>query len=114
VRVLDLPAPPDSASEEQPPWRVVAHSKKVVQGWLDLCQQIPNNAVRCYEWLQAHPMRRIPGRCYTLKHSRYAGCWAFEIGSGQRVYYKPKEDTREVLVFYAGPHPIKIPSPPKE
>jgi len=56
----------------------------------------------------------IPGRGYELKHKQYAGAWCYEIGSGQRVYYKLRPDSQEILVYYAGPHPRKAPYPPAE
>ena len=58
-------------------------------------------------------MTGIPRRCYALKHKHYAGCWAFEIGSGERIYYKPRTEKREVVVYYAGPHPTAVPYPPE-
>jgi hypothetical protein len=94
------------------PWTLKAHSKRILKGWLELCNALPENAARCYGWLRADPMRRITGRCYPLRHKGYAGAWAYEIGSGHRVYYVPKEDSRQVLVYYAGPHPPKVPCPP--
>lgn len=75
--------------------------------------QIPANARRCFLWLGADPMRRIPGRCYELKHKQYRGVWCFEIGGGQRVYYMIRAESRTVLVYYAGPHPSKAPYPPE-
>ena len=58
-------------------------------------------------------MGRIPLRCYPLKGKAYAGQWCYEIGSGDRLYYKPDEETKVCTVWYAGPHPKKgIPNPP--
>ena len=109
----ELPHPNESASTPSSGWSVVAHNKAVIRGWSAICKQINENAVRCYEWLRATPTRRIPGRCYPLRHSGYTGCWGFEVGSGQRVYYRPDEARKTVLVYYAGPHPSRVPRPPE-
>src|SRR4051812_1203129 len=78
-------------------WVLVAQNKKVLKGWRELCSQIRENATRCYVWLRNDPTRHIPGRCYEMKHKHYAGAWAYEVGSGQRVYYKIRYESREVL-----------------
>ena len=113
---LEIPRPSAESSGEPTRyrWTLVGRNKKVINGWRKLCEQIHENAVRCYDWLRTDPTRRIPGRCYPLKHKNYAGAWAYEIGSGQRVYYKLRPDTREVLVYYAGPHPSEAPYPPAD
>src|SRR5579864_5009403 len=84
VTWLEVPAP-KQASAEGPSnrWALVANNKNVLRGWQDLCQQIPKNALRCYDWLREDPTRKIPGRCYELKHKHYEGAWCYEIGSGQ-------------------------------
>lgn len=102
--------PPSPAESDE--WVVLAARKSVLEGWELLCRQMNSNAQRCYEWLTRHPMRPIGGRCYALKGKAYAGCWCYEIGSGERVYYRPDETRREVVVYYAGPHPAKVPYPP--
>jgi hypothetical protein len=74
----------------------------------------PQNAINAYDWLRMHATKPLPGRCYALKHKNYAGCWCYEIGSGNRLYYKPDEVTKRAIVYYAGPHPKGgIPTPPK-
>ena len=112
VSSLGIEPPRGSVAEIQQSWSLTAHNKKVLRGWETLCQQLPENAVRCYEWLRRHPTERIPGRCYQLKHKHYAGGWCFEIGSGQRIYYKLRPEHNDVLLYYAGPHPAKVPHPP--
>jgi len=59
-------------------------------------------------------MKPINGRCYALRHQHYAGVWSYEVGSGDRIYYRPDEARRRVLVYYAGPHPAKVPYPPED
>jgi len=65
----DSPAPvleisvPEGIATVQRPWSLVAHNKKVIKGWEALCQELPENSVRCFNWLRADPMRKIPGRC---------------------------------------------------
>ena len=109
---FELRPPGETADSAERPWGVTAYNKKVLRGWEELCKQIPENVGRCYCWLRKHPTERIPGRCYGLKHKFYAGAWCYEVGSGQRVYYKPRPEQHDVLVYYAGPHPSKVPCPP--
>lgn len=104
--------PPPGANVGEPPWTLTAHSKKVIRGWQELCLELPENAARCYEWLRADPTKRISGRCYPLRHKNYQGCWAYEIGSAERIYYKLREEQHDVLIYYAGRHPSKVPYPP--
>ena len=110
---LQLPEPKGPGPVVSDPWVLIAHCKRTLKGWRLLCEQIQENAQRCYDWLRADPTRRIPGRCYELKHKHYIGVWCYEVGSGQRVYYKPRRESHDVLVYYAGPHPTKVPYPPK-
>lgn len=105
---------PGSATRDAGTWKPIGHNRRVLAGWNLLCRQIPENAIRCYDWLREHPTKAIRGRCYELKYKQYAGVWCFEIGSGQRVYYKLRQNSREVLVYYAGPHPWKVPCAPAE
>ena len=59
-------------------------------------------------------MKRMPGRCFPLRYSKYSGHWCYEIGAGDRLYYKPDEAAKKVTVWYAGSHPKnRIPVPPK-
>ncbi len=112
---LTLPRPEHAATGATENWRLIAHDRRVVEGWRLICQQIPGNALRCYNWLSAHPTERIPRRCYELKHKNYTGAWGYEVGSAQRVYYKPRPENRDVLIYYAGPHPKRgIPYPPTD
>jgi hypothetical protein len=111
--VLVNPAGP-AAQQETGGWKLVAYSRAASKGWGVLCHQLPENAIRCYNWLSEDPERRIPKRCYPLKHKHYAGVWGYEIGPGQRVYYRVRHEAREVLVYYAGAHPKHVPYPPKE
>ena len=60
-----------------------------------------------------HAMKPIRGRCYALKGKKKAGCWCYEIGSGDRVYYKPDDASKTAKVYYAGSHPNDAPDPPK-
>jgi hypothetical protein len=108
---LDLTRPA-TVEALDPPWTLVAHNKRVLQSWNVLCENTRENASRCYQWLSQHATTPIPRRCYPLKGSAYAGCWAFEIGSGDRVYYKPDESAKRAVIYYAGPHPRKAPEPP--
>jgi hypothetical protein len=111
---LELTAP---AKGEPPksPWTVVGHNKNVLKAWERLAQNTPRNVINCYDWLRRDPMRPIPGRCYALKGKQNQGCWGYEIGRGDRVYYRPDEAAKKVTVYYAGPHPKRgIPLPPED
>ena len=110
-RGLDLVAP-EKGDPPESPWRLIAHNKRVLNGWTKLARAKPANAINCYDWLRRDPMRRRPGRCYPLKGRKYSGCWCYEIGSGDRVYYKPDIESRTVRVYYAGEHPRGAPLPP--
>src|ERR1700689_2393492 len=91
---------PDSGSTptSEGLWSLIAYNKRVLKGWQDLCLALTENSRRCHEWLRAHPKKPIPRRCYELKHKHFVGTWAYEIGSGQRVYYKMREAKREVVI----------------
>lgn len=112
--LLEKPKSAKAGSESgTPEWRLVAYNKRVVKDWLALCNAIPENCVKCYDWLSTDPKRRINARCYPLKHAKYRGVWCYEVGSSERIYYRPREDRRDVLVYYAGRHPKSgVPEPP--
>jgi mRNA-degrading endonuclease RelE of RelBE toxin-antitoxin system len=108
---LDLTRP---ESSDGGPWALIAYNKRVLKGWNGLCQNTPEQAARCYDWLSRDAMMPIPGRCYAMKGKVNAGCWCYEIGAGNRVYYKPDKTTRTVTVYYAGEHPTAVPPPPSD
>lgn len=96
------------------PWLVLAYNKRVFKDWEKLVCDTEQNAVNAFDRLVRHPMERMPGRCFPLRYAKYAGHWCYEIGAGDRLYYKPDEDKRTVTVWYAGHHPKdRIPVPPK-
>lgn len=107
---------PEGSTEKKigQPWSLIAYNKKIVKAWERSARLFLRMQSAATEWLIEHPKEKIPGRCFELKYKQYAGIWCFEIGSGHRVYYKPREDQRDVLIYYAGPHPTKIPYPPKD
>jgi len=93
---------------------LVAYNSRVLKGWEHLVRDTQQNSVNAFDWLVRHPTKPKPGRCYALKGSKYAGHWCYEIGSGDRLYYKPDQTQRTVTVWYAGKHPNGVPAPPKE
>ena len=93
------------------PWTLTARNRSVLKGWIRLCGRTPSNAQRCFAWLSADAMRRWPKRCYPLKGKRYEGCWCYEIGAGDRVYYQPFPSEKSVVIYYAGSHPPVAPVP---
>jgi len=111
---LELKAPLKCVDPPSSAWILVAHNKRVLKDWEQLVRETPQNAINAYEWLRMHAMTPLPRRCYALKHQQYAGCWCYEIGAGDRLYYKPDDATNRVIVYYAGPHPKSgVPIPPK-
>jgi hypothetical protein len=111
---LELQTPLKGIDPAESAWTLVAHNKRVLKGWKQLVRDTPQNAINAYDWLRMHATKPLPGRCYALKHKNYAGCWCYEIGSGDRLYYKPDEVTKRAIVYYAGPHPKGgIPTSPK-
>lgn len=55
-----------------------------------------------------------PEKMLALKGKNYAGVYCYELGSGDRVYYRVGEDPRQVVVYYAAEHPSRVPLPPAE
>jgi hypothetical protein len=96
------------------PWTIKAYNKKVLKGWKMLRESTPSDAARFVKWLTQDAMQPIPGRCYPLKGKAFVGIWAYEIGSGNRIYYRPNPSTKIAIVYYAGPHPATAPTPPKD
>lgn len=111
---LEIPNPDATTDQNLGDWKLIAHNRRVLEGWRLLCRQMPENAVRCHRWLREHPATPIRNRCYALKHKHYAGVWCYEIGSSERIYYELRQEVREVLIYYAGAHPKKVPYPPAE
>ena len=109
----DLGISPPNAEPGAARWILVAHNRNVLKGWEWLCRNTPEDAQPCYAWLSQHATLPKPRRCYALKGKQFAGCWGYEIGSANRVYYKPDETDRKAVIFYAGPHPSGVPTPPK-
>ena len=120
ARHLDVPLsltllmPLGVQAEVARPWNLVAYNKRVLSSWNSLAANTPANARNCYEWLSQHATRIKPRRCYPLKGRAYAGVWAYEIGSGDRVYYRPNEEAKKATIYYAGQHPPRIPEPPDD
>ncbi len=111
---LELSAKLKGDQPEPSIWSLFAHNKKVLRGWEQLARSAPENAINAYDWLRKHATKPMPGRCYALKHKKYAGCWCYEIGSGNRLYYVPNNDIKTAIIYYAGPHPKgSLPEPPK-
>ncbi len=109
-----LKAPLKGDPPQESVWSLIAHDKKVLRGWNDLSRDTLENVVNAYDWLRSDAMKWKPGRCYPLRGKRYAGCWCYEIGSGDRLYYVPDAANKTATVYYAGRHPKgAIPIPPK-
>jgi hypothetical protein len=107
-------AAPGSESQATHVWSLTASNRRVLKGWEQLCRDTPANAINAHDWLARNAMTRKPGRCYPLRHAKYAGHWCYEIGAGDRLYYTPDAETQQVVVWYAGRHPEgRIPDPPK-
>jgi hypothetical protein len=112
---LELKAPAKGDPPAKPIWTLVAHNKKVIKGWAELTRGTPENVINAYDWLRQGAMTPRVTRCFALRGKRYAGCWCYEIGPGDRLYYKPDEERKTATFWYAGPHPKRgIPFPPDE
>ena len=118
---LTAPPTPPSAKENaaefiaqlpESPWLVVAKNRRVNRDWEALLLRAPENTRRCYQDLCSSPMVRKPKRFFPLKGKLYKGAWEYEVTSSDRVFYVPDEETRKVLVYYAGKHPKSAPTPP--
>jgi hypothetical protein len=109
---LSVPAGTPIYTENQSWWVVVARNSRINKDWEKLIKQSPENARRCYERLREDPMQRSPGRIFPLKGKQYRGAWECELTGGDRIFYVPDPETRKVVVYYAGPHPKKAPTPP--
>jgi hypothetical protein len=107
----ELKTPAGTLIEEQS-WVVVARNPRVNKDWEKLIKQSPENARRCYERLRENPMQRSPGRIFPLKGKQYRGAWEYELTGGDRIFYVPDPKTQKVIVYYAGSHPKKAPTPP--
>ncbi len=112
--ILELSNPRREAQTTQL-WTLTAYNKRVLKGWEQLCQNTRANAANAYDWLARDAVARKPGRCFPLRHAKYSGHWCYEIGAGDRLYYKPDERTRTAVIWYAGKHPEgRIPDPPRD
>ena len=105
--------PPKEAVASAHSWSLIAHNGNVLKAWIALCRSTPEDAQHCYSWLSQDATLGKRQRCYPLKGKMHAGCWAYEIGSGNRVYYKPDKSTKSAVIYYAGPHPRTVPAPPR-
>jgi hypothetical protein len=108
---LSVPAGTSIYTESQSWWFVVALNSRINKDREKLIKQSPENSRRCYERLCENPMQRSPGRIFPLKGKQYRGAWEYELTGGDRIFY-PDPKTRKVIVYYAGPHPRKAPTPP--
>lgn len=103
-----------SESEESIFWSVVGSNTRVVKDWRALVLKAPENAIRCYKYLRSNPIQRSPGRVFPLRGKKFKGAWEYEITSSDRVFYVPVAELKQVIVYYAGKHPVKnkYPRPP--
>jgi hypothetical protein len=95
-------------------WTVVASNSRVVKNWRELVLSCPENAIRCYQHLSQNPMQRSRGRIFPLRGQKFKGAWEYEITGADRVFYVPLPVEKQVVVYYAGKHPVKnkYPKPP--
>lgn len=112
---LELKSILQTAPPSKPVWTLVAHDKRVLKGWEQLAKTTPSNVINAFDWLSQRAMTPRGGRCFPLRHKNYAGSWCYELGAGDRLYYKPDDQTKIAKVWYVGPHPRdRIPSPPRD
>jgi hypothetical protein len=108
----ELLTPPAETQIPEGSWTVVARNRRVNRDWEELVDKAPENAARCYHDLSVAPMRRQPGRVFPLKGKAYKGAWEYEVTAGDRLFYHPDPINRKVVVYYAGPHVRRVPTPP--
>lgn len=109
---LDRPGGADPLPDQT--WSIAAYNKRSLAGWQSLCHSTPQNALHCYDWLARNAMVERGQRCFALRGKRYTGVWCYEIGKGDRVYYKPDQNTKKAVIYYAGKHPLGVPLPPPD
>jgi len=96
-------------------WIVFAYNRRVQKSWEKMMNRVPESLERCLEDLCTQPMQRYPKRVFPLKRRPYKGAWEYEVTGGDRVYYVPNPETRQVIVYYADVHPNPpSPKPPKD
>ena len=101
--------------EKNDRWTVFAYNRRVYKSWEKMMQRIPDSLERCLEDLCTQPMQRYPKRVFPLKGRAYKGAWEYEVTGGDRVFYVPNSETRQVIIYYADEHPNQpSPKPPKE
>ena len=112
---LELKAVSKKEPAAKPVWTLIAHNERVLKGWAKLAKDTPPNVINAFDWLSQGAMTPRGARCFALRGKRYAGCWCYEIGPGDRLYYKPDGGKKTARVWYAGPHPKHgIPFPPDD
>lgn len=106
-------------SEDEPEnndrWTVFAYNRRVQKSWEKMMARVPENLERCLEDLCTQPMQRYPKRVFPLTGRPYKGVWEYRVTGGDRVYYVPSPEIRQVFVYYADEHPNPpSPRPPKD
>lgn len=112
-KILGIKEQPKQEAENSS-WIVIASNSRVVKSWRELVISCPENAIRCYQYLRQNPMQRSRGRVFPLRGQKFKGAWEYEITGSDRVFYIPRSDKKQVIVYYAGKHPVKnkYPQPP--
>ena len=95
-------------------WTVYASSKRILKDWHNLVINNPEETIACYKAISSAPMQRIRGVAFAMKGKTFKGGWEYKVNKGDRVFYQPIKDTKEVIVYYADKHPKehKYPTPP--
>jgi hypothetical protein len=115
IGLESLLAEPKTDHPPEPIWTLRPRDKRVLREWKRLSRDTPANIINAYEWLSQRAMTLRGTRCFPLKGKKYAGCWCYELGPGDRLYYKPDEKTKTAVVWYVGAHPKDgIPAPPED
>jgi hypothetical protein len=109
-----VPAAGSSGEDEREinGFEIYAHNKSALKGWNWLCANYGTSAQRSYDILRTNPRTKVPGRYYELRHKNYAGKWCHEVTGGSRLYFSINDERREVIIYYAGPHPNQVPIAP--
>ncbi len=100
--------PPNEArvirAAERNGYAIVADSARVLRGWRDLEERVPDDISRVTARLIVAPLERYPRRQFPLKYASLRHIWEYEVNRADRIFYRVNTDERVVVILYAGPH----------
>lgn len=85
-------------------YKIVADSARVLRGWRDLEDRVPEDIARVAARLSLAPLERYPRRQFPLKYGSFRHIWEYEVNRADRIFYRVDVGERAVVILYAGPH----------